>query len=283
MPATLYLVATPIGNLKDITLRALDVLREVDLIACEDTRHTQKLLNHFGIKNKTISYHDHNEATRAPELIDRLLNGDSIAVVSDAGTPAIADPGLRLVQAAANAGIDVVPIPGPVAFVAAVTASGLATESIYFGGFLPARKGERQKRLRECAEIPSATLVFYEAPHRIAKSLIDCAEVLGSRNAAVARELTKIHEEIARGTLSELADRYANSPVKGEIVLIIDRSHESKNDFFRRSHGESETTLDQRVQALQQQGLDKKAALKAAAKEFGLTRSEAYRRLLSAR
>jgi len=272
MPATLYLVATPIGNLKDITLRALDVLREVDLIACEDTRHTQKLLNHFAIKNKTISYHDHNEATRAPELIDRLLNGDSIAVVSDAGTPAIVDPGLRLVHAAADVGIDVVPIPGPVAFVAAVTASGLATESIYFGGFLPAKKGERQKRLRECAEIP-ATLVFYEAPHRIAKSLVDCAEVLGSRNAAVARELTKIHEEIARGRLSELADRYANSPVKGEIVLIIDRSHESKNDFFRRSHGESETTLDQRVQALQQQGLDKKAALKAAAKEFGLTRS----------
>jgi len=283
MPATLYLVATPIGNLKDITLRALDVLREVDLIACEDTRHTQKLLNHFGIKNKTISYHDHNEATRAPELIDRLLNGDSIAVVSDAGTPAIADPGLRLVQAAANAGIDVVPIPGPVAFVAAVTASGLATESIYFGGFLPARKGERQKRLRECAEIPSATLVFYEAPHRIAKSLIDCAEVLGNRNAAVARELTKIHEEIARGTLSELATRYANSPVKGEIVLVIDRSHGGRCDAFRRSLAETETTLDQRVQTLQQQGLDKKAALKTAAKEFGLSKSEAYRRLLSAR
>jgi len=282
MPGTLYLVATPIGNLKDITLRALDVLREVDLIACEDTRHTQKLLNHFAIKNKTISYHDHNEGTRAPELIARLLNGDSIAVVSDAGTPAIADPGFRLVQTAVEAGIDVVPIPGAVAFVTAVAASGLSTDSIYFGGFLPARKGDRQKRLRECAEIP-ATLVFYEAPHRIAKSLLDCAEVLGDRKAAVARELTKLHEEIARGSLTELARRFTGSPTKGEIVLIIDRSHEGKSDAFRRSPDNAETTLQQRVGALQQQGLDKKAALKAAAKEFGLTRSEAYRRLLSAR
>ena len=282
MLGKLYLVATPIGNLKDVTLRALDVLRDVDVIACEDTRHTQKLLNHFGIKAKTISYHDHNEATRAPELIERLLNGDSIAVVSDAGTPAIADPGFRLVQAAAEDGIDVVPIPGPVAFVTAAAASGLATDSIYFGGFLPARKGERQKRLRECADIP-ATLVFYEAPHRLAKSLIDCAEVLGDRDAAVARELTKLHEEIARGTLRKLAKRFTESTAKGEIVLVIDRGHKGKSDAFRRYDADAETTLEQRVQALQQQGLDKKTALKAAAKEFGLSRSEAYRRLISSR
>jgi 16S rRNA (cytidine1402-2'-O)-methyltransferase len=280
MPGHLYLVATPIGNLKDITLRALDVLREVDVIACEDTRHTQKLLNHFGIKAKTISYHDHNEKTRAPEFVERLLNGDSIAVVSDAGTPAIADPGFRLVQAAAEAGINVVPIPGPVAFVTAASTSGLATDAIFFGGFLPARKGERRKRLQECADIP-ATLAFYEVPHRLAKSLLDCAEVLGNRNAAVARELTKLHEEIARGRLSELANRYSGSAVKGEIVLIIDRSQQGKNVASTHSLTEGEITLAERVNELQQQGLDKKAALKTAAREFGLTRSEAYRRLIS--
>lgn len=277
MPGKLYLVATPIGNLKDITLRAMDVLREVDAIACEDTRHTQKLLNHYGIKAKTISYHDHNETTRAPELIERIMNGDSIAVVSDAGTPAIADPGFRLVEAAAEAGIDVTAIPGPVAFVSAASASGLPTDSIYFGGFLPARKRERQKRLKECAGIP-ATLVFYEAPHRIAKSLTDCVEVLGDRQAAVARELTKLHEEIVRGTLSDLATRYAEMPAKGEIVLIIDRSRESESAASRRFS--SDITLEQRVNDLQREGLDKKAALKKAAKEFGLSRSEAYRRLI---
>ncbi len=279
MSGTLYLVATPIGNLKDITLRALDVLREVDVIACEDTRHTQKLLNHYAIKAKTISYHAHNESSRVPELIQRLLSGDSIAVVSDAGTPVIADPGFRLVQAAAEAGIQVIPIPGPVAFVAAVAASGLPTDSLYFGGFLPARKGARRKRLEECVAIP-ATLVFYEVPHRLAKSLLDCREVLGDRNAVVVRELTKLHEEIRRGTLDELASHYANSPVKGEIVLIIDRGPEGKRDASRRSDVDVQPTLEERVLELQQQGLDKKAALKKAAKEFGLSRSEAYRRLI---
>jgi 16S rRNA (cytidine1402-2'-O)-methyltransferase len=280
MPGILYLVATPIGNLKDVTLRALEVLREVDVIACEDTRHTQKLLNHYEIKAKTISYHEHNETTRAAEFVKRLQNGDSIAVVSDAGTPAIADPGHRLVEAATEAGIQVVAIPGPVAFVTAVAASGLPTDSIYFGGFLPARKGERRKRLIECADI-RATLIFYEAPHRLTKSLIDCHDVLGNRRAVVARELTKLHEETRRGTLDELEKSFASSAVKGEIVLIIDRSHDGKSDAFRRSHADAETTLEQRVQQLQQQGLDKKAALKTAAKEFGLSRSEAYRKLLS--
>jgi Predicted methyltransferases len=194
--------------------------------------------------------------------------------------PAIADPGSRLVVAAVEAGIDVIPIPGAVAFVTAAVASGLPVESIYFGGFLPGRKGERRKRLAECEHIP-ATLVFYEAPHRLVRSLADCAEVLGDRYAAVARELTKIHEEIARGTLCELADRYASSPVKGEIVLVIDRSHEGSSDARRRATADTETTLEQRVNDLQEQGLDKKAALKKAAKEFGLSRSEAYRRLIS--
>lgn len=280
MGGTLYLVATPIGNLKDITLRALDVLGDVDVIACEDTRHTRKLLNHYGINGKTISYHEHNEATRAPELIDRMLNGQSIALVSDAGTPAIADPGFRLVQTTADAGIQVISIPGPVAFVTAIVATGLPTDAIHFGGFLPSKKGERRKRLEECADI-SATLVFYEAPHRLAKSLADCLDVLGDRKVVVARELTKIHEGIVRGTLSELAARYSASPVKGELVLIIDRSHESKSDAFRRSFAGDQTTLEKRIRDLvEREGLDKKAALKKAAKEFGLSRSEAYRRLV---
>jgi 16S rRNA (cytidine1402-2'-O)-methyltransferase len=279
MPGMLYLVATPIGNLKDITLRALDTLREVDLIACEDTRHTRKLLNHFELRTRTISYHEHNEATRGAELIERIKNGESIAIVSDAGTPLIADPGFRVVEMAIEAGIDVISIPGPVAFVNAVAASGLATDSIYFGGFLPSKKGERRKRLEECRDIP-ATLVFYEAPHRLAKSLADCGDVLGDRRAAVARELTKIHEEIARGTLQELVTRYADSPVKGEIVLVIERDNKGKSDAFRRSDAATQTTLEQRFSDLQQQGLDHKAALKQAAKEFGLSKSEAYRRLL---
>jgi 16S rRNA (cytidine1402-2'-O)-methyltransferase len=276
MSGTLYLVATPIGNLKDITLRALDVLREVDLIACEDTRHTQKLLNHFAIKRKTISYHEHNETSRVPELIERLKNGGSIAIVSDAGTPAIADPGYRIVEAAIGENIDVVPVPGAVAFVNAVAASGLPSDAIYFGGFLPARKGERQSRLKECAEIP-ATLAFYEAPHRLSKSLEDCLEVLGDRKAAVVRELTKIHEEIARGTLSQLALRYSEGNVKGEIVIVIDPGDSE------RPNAATASTLVQRFEALQQQGLDHKAALKQAAKDFGLSRSEAYRRLLPQR
>ena len=192
MPGTLYLVATPIGNLQDITLRALETLRVVDLIACEDTRHTRNLLNHFRISNRTVSYHEHNEQERAEELADRLIRGESIAIVSDAGTPGICDPGFRIVQRAIEIGAPVVPIPGPAAFVNAVVASGIATDSLFFGGFLPAKKGERRKRLEELRDIP-ATLVFYEAPHRLARSLLDCYEVLGDRQASVARELTKLH------------------------------------------------------------------------------------------
>ncbi|HEV7701514.1 MAG TPA: 16S rRNA (cytidine(1402)-2'-O)-methyltransferase [Pyrinomonadaceae bacterium] len=269
MLGTLYLVATPIGNLQDITLRALEILRTVDVIACEDTRHTQKLLTHFGVQNRTTSYHEHNEHERAPQLVARMLKGESIAVVSDAGTPGICDPGFRIVGLAIEAGIDVVPVPGPAAFVAAATASGLATDSIYFGGFLPSRKNERRKRLEECALIPG-TIVFYETPHRLANSLADCAEVLGDRPAGIARELTKLHEEIARGTLSQLAQRFVNKTVKGEIVLVIDRGAGVVVV-------DSEMTLEQRVAQIEAEGLDKKAALKQAAKEFGLSKSEAYR------
>ena len=272
MPGTLYLVSTPIGNLQDISLRALETLRSVDLIACEDTRHTRNLLNHFRISNRTISYHDHNEQERAEELVDRLVQGESIAVVSDAGTPGICDPGFRIVQRAIEIGAAVVPIPGAVAFVDAMVGSGLATDAIFFGGFLPAKKSERQKRLAEIANIP-ATLVLYETPHRLAKSLVDCFEVLGDRPAAVARELTKLHEEFARGLLSELAERFATTATKGEIVLVIDRAPVN----VPKQVAMTPKSLSKRVKDLEKEGSDPKSALKQAAKEFGLSKSEAYR------
>ena len=272
MPGTLFLVATPIGNLNDITLRALDTLRNVDLIACEDTRHTGKLLHHFGIAKKLVSYHEHNEASRAEELSNLLLEGRSIAIVSDAGTPGISDPGFRLVQKAIEVGAPVVSIPGPVAFVNAAVVSGLPTDALFFAGFLPSKRTARRKRLSELAETP-ATLAFYEAPHRLARSLADCVEILGNRQAAVARELTKMHEDIARGTLGELAAKYSTANIKGEIVLIIDRNREP----VRSADGLK--SIITRVNELIEAGEDRKAALKKAAKEFGLSKAEAYRQI----
>ena len=207
MAGTLYLVATPIGNLEDITHRAVRLLGEVDLVACEDTRHTRKLLNHYGINTRTISYHEHNERERAVELLKSLKAGLDVALVSDAGTPAISDPGFRLARLAIENGVRVVPVPGASALITALVASGLPTDEFFFGGFLPARSGARRARLQELASI-SATLIFYEAPHRIAATLRDAHEILGEREAVVARELTKLHEEIARGRLSELAERF---------------------------------------------------------------------------
>ncbi len=271
MLGTLYLVATPIGNLQDVTHRALETLRSVDIIACEDTRHTLKLLNHFRISNRLISYHEHNEQERAEEFVDRLIRGESIAIVSDAGTPGICDPAFRIVQRAIDIGASVVPIPGAVAFVNAVIASGLATDSIFFGGFLPSKKSERQKRIAEIGNIP-ATLVLYETPHRLGRSLADCLEVLGNRQAAVARELTKLHEETVRGSLSELVEKF-KSPTKGEIVLVIDRAP-SKALKLETATPKS---LLKRIKELEKEGIDAKTALKKAAKEFGLSKSEAYR------
>jgi 16S rRNA (cytidine1402-2'-O)-methyltransferase len=278
MTGTLYLVATPIGNLADISRRAIETLQTVDLIACEDTRHTRKLLTHYGISKKLVSYHEHNEAERAAEFAALLAEGKNIAVVSDAGTPAISDPSFRVVEKAHEIGASVVAIPGAVAFVNAVIVSGLPTDSIFFGGFLPSKKNERQRRLQEVREIP-ATLCFYESPHRLEKSLADCAEVLGNRKAAVARELTKIHEEIVRGDLRELAEHFSQKPAKGEIVLVIDRQ-EIEN---RKSKIENRKSLAERVKQLENEGLDNRSALKKAAKEFGLSRSEAYRQMISSR
>jgi 16S rRNA (cytidine1402-2'-O)-methyltransferase len=224
MPGTLYLVATPIGNLADITHRALQVLKDVDLIACEDTRHTKKLLNHYGITTKSISYHEHNEQQRVGQLVDLLKQGSSIAVVSDAGTPAISDPGFRIVRAAIEIDAPVVPVPGPSALISALIAAGLPTDEFFFAGFLPARSNQRRARLNELRSIPG-TLIFYEGPHRLGSTLKDALEILGEREAVVARELTKVHEEINRGRLSDLASHFGReNNARGEIGVLIDRT-----------------------------------------------------------
>lgn len=281
MPGTLFIVATPIGNLEDLTPRALRVLGEVDLIACEDTRHTRGLLNRFGIKTKTISYHEHNERERAAELGKLLEAGSNIAIVSDAGTPLISDPGFRVVAAAIERGIQVIPIPGPAAFVAALVASGLPTDRFFFAGFLPARATARRAMLDELRSIP-ATLVFYEAPHRIAATLKDALSTLGNRTAAVARELTKLHEEIARGSLSELAQRFSTgTPARGEIVLIISGANETEVRLDAKSEDDAPARLAARVAELESEGLDSKVALKKAARELGLKRAEAYRLMVA--
>ena len=272
MPGKLYLVATPIGNLQDISQRAIETLHAVDLIACEDTRHSQKLLSHLGIKKKLVSYHEHNEDERSQELIRQVLDGTSIAVISDAGTPAINDPGFRVVARAIEHKVEVISIPGASAIITALAGSGLPTDSFFFGGFLPARKGERKSRLRELKDIPG-TLVFYETPHRIAAALKDCFEELGDRNAVVARELSKIHEDYIRSRLSTLAKQFETTSPKGEMVLLIDRASAENAVNIEQN------TLSQRVDELESTGLDRRSALKQAAKEFGLSRSEAYREL----
>ncbi len=279
MAGTLYIVATPIGNLEDITHRALRILSEVDLIACEDTRRTRTLLNRYGIKTRTISYHEHNERARAAQLSAMLESGEDIALVSDAGTPLISDPGFRLVSAAHEHGIRVASIPGPTALVAALVASGLPVDQFFFGGFLPPRSRARRVRLEQLRMIPG-TLVFYEAPHRLAGTLNDAYEILGERNAVVVRELTKIHEELARGRLSDLAKRFASrESARGEIVLLISGARAADESARR----DAAPTLAERVRELKSKGLDPKAALKQAARELGLRRSEAYRRLVTER
>ncbi len=272
----LYLVATPIGNLEDITLRALRVLREADLIACEDTRQTQKLLNHYGIRKRLVSYHEHNEMTCAPELVIELEQGAKAALVSDAGTPVISDPGHRLVSLCLRHHIPVVPVPGPSALVAALAASGMPSEEFLFVGFLPSRAAARRKALARLASEPR-TLVFYEAPHRIEEMLQDALDVLGPRPAVIAREVTKIHEEFLRGTLPELLERVRRKPLRGEMTLLIG----PPTDQPAPSAG---LPLSQRVdQLMRDEGLDHKGALKLAARERGIGKREAYKQLLMER
>jgi 16S rRNA (cytidine1402-2'-O)-methyltransferase len=271
----LYLVGTPIGNLEDITLRALRILKEADQIACEDTRHTQKLLSHYEISKPLVSYHEHNEMTRAPELVVAMEQGAKIALVSDAGMPLVSDPGYRLVTLCARHQIPIVPIPGPSALLAALSASGLPNEEFLFVGFLPARTGERHRAL-ERLRLEDRTLILYEAPHRVAETITDAKEILGDRPACLAREVTKIHEEFLRGTLSELAAALEERPARGEITLLIGAPLPGQSAV----NGDTSQSLADRVDELIRQAkLDRKEALKLAAKERGLTRREAYSNL----
>ncbi|MBZ5594442.1 MAG: 16S rRNA (cytidine(1402)-2'-O)-methyltransferase [Acidobacteriia bacterium] len=270
MTGRLYLVATPIGNLEDVTHRAVRILREVDLIACEDTRHTRKLLDHYGISKPVISYHEHNEAARAEELTAKLLAGASVALVSDAGMPLVSDPGYRVVAAAIRACIAVVPIPGPSAVVAALAASGLATDSFYFGGFLPAKSGQRARALEALREHPH-TLVFYEAPHRIVETLADVEKVLGPRPVVIARELTKVHEEFLRGPVGEIRATLAARPaVKGEITLLIGKAEALPAD---------PATIAEAVEASERAGMSRMDAIKEVARKRGLAKREVYKEL----
>jgi 16S rRNA (cytidine1402-2'-O)-methyltransferase len=275
----LYLVGTPIGNLEDITLRALRILREVDQIACEDTRHSQKLLNHYEIAKPLVSYHEHNEMTRAPELLIALEQGAKIALVSDAGTPLVSDPGYRLVTLCLRHQVPVVPIPGPSALLAALSASGLPNEEFLFVGFLPARSGERRRAL-ERLRIEDRTVILYEAPHRVEECVADAQEILGDRPACLAREVTKLHEEFRRGKLSALAASLTERPARGEITLLIGSADPAEGH----AHVDSTQSLSDRVEELIHQAkLDRKDALKLAAKERGLTRRAAYDQLVDAR
>lgn len=276
MPGILYLVATPIGNLEDITLRALRILKEVSLIACEDTRQTGKLLTHYLIKCPTISYHEHNEKERTEQLINHLLEGKSIALVSDAGTPMISDPGFSLVNKAISAQIPIIAIPGASALLPALITSGFKSSEFVFIGFLPARRGERRKKLLEIKPLPF-TIICYESPHRITESLIDAKEILGARKATIARELTKVYEEVLRGNLMELSDITLEKQLKGELVLVIEGLNlDEEKDFFITP----ETSLQQAVrEKMQTESIDQMSALKAIARVLGISKSEAYRRL----
>jgi 16S rRNA (cytidine1402-2'-O)-methyltransferase len=265
---TLYVVATPIGNLEDITLRALRILKEVDRIACEDTRQTGKLLNHYGISKPLISFYEHNERERAEELVEMLEAGQNIALVSDAGTPLIADPGYRLVRLAREKSIVVTPIPGASAVLAALSASGLATDAFTFRGFLPPKSGQRRRILETCGV--SETTVFYEAPHRILETLEDVQAVLGARPLVVGREITKLHEEFLTGSAEEIrAVLTARPAVKGEFVILVAKG-EAPPEVL---------TVQEAVDALLRDGVPRMDALKQVARRYGLPKREVYKQV----
>jgi len=275
MAGTLFVVATPIGNLEDITLRALRILREADLIACEDTRHTRKLLSHYQITTPTSSYHEHNEQQRTGWLVERLESGTDIALVSDAGTPSISDPGFRLVRAALERGIRVSPIPGACAIISALSISGRPTDSFAFLGFLPGRRAARRNRLRALRS-ESRTLLFFESPLRLASTLKDIDEILDSREVTVAREMTKVHEQLVTGTAAELASLFRSRRPKGETVVVVEKlSPEAGAAEFV-----SDRELDLRFEGLVDQGLSRKDAIKQLARELAAPKRELYLRLL---
>lgn len=270
MSGTLYVVATPIGNLEDITFRAVRTLNEVDRIACEDTRQTRKLLDRYGIATPTVSYHEHNEQARSEELLRELQAGKNIALVSDAGTPLIADPGYRLVRKAREQKITVTPIPGPSAVLAALSASGLATDAFFFGGFIPAKKSQRRKLLEELKPV-SSTVVLYEAPHRILETLSDLAELLPNRPVVLARELTKVHEEFLEGAAAELRETLAPLPsLKGEFTILIGKSETPEADS---------TPLNEAFEKLIAAGIPRMEAMKTLARQRGLPKQEVYKQL----
>ncbi len=268
MGGTLYIVATPIGNLEDITYRAVRVLGEVDLIACEDTRQTRKLLDHYGIRKPTASYHEHNERERSDELVKELLAGRNIALVSDAGTPLIADPGYRLVERARANGITVTPIPGPSAVIAALSASGLPTDAFEFHGFFAAKRGQRQRQI-EAAKPSNATQVFYEAPHRILETLDDIGAILTGRPVVVARELTKMHEEFLSGTAAEIRAVLASrTAIKGEFTVMIGKGQDTTAEL---------KPVDEAVAELVAQGVARMDAYKQVARQRGLSKRDVYK------
>lgn len=265
------MVATPIGNLADLSFRAVEVLRAVEWIACEDTRQTRKLLAHYGIETRTVSYHEHNEAQRSQELLSRLEQGESVALVSDAGTPLVSDPGFRLVRKAAEAGIRISPVPGPSALMAALSAAGLETDSFYFGGFLPRKPGERRRLLEQLSHLET-TLVFYEAPHRILETLEDVASVLGERPVVTARELTKIHEEFLRGTPAEVLEQlHRRGAVRGEITLLIGKGGKPPDA------GASPEDVTGQLRRLELEGYSRMQAVKEIARRLRLPKREVYR------
>jgi 16S rRNA (cytidine1402-2'-O)-methyltransferase len=274
----LFLVATPIGNLEDITLRGIRMLKEVDLIACEDTRRTQKLLDHYSIQTSVISYHEHNEMTRAPELVLQMERGRRIALVSDAGMPVISDPGFRLVRLAIRHGIPVIPVPGASALVAALAVAGLPLEPFRFLGFLPSKQRERVARLREL-DGGSDTLIFYEAPHRVAEMLEDVLKTLGDRPAVIGREVTKLHEEFLRGTVSEILTRLKKKPAKGELTVLVGPTDESGKKTKGRVPLRSARREIEKLMAAE--GLSEREALKTLARSTHTPKSELYRQLLA--
>jgi len=275
---TLYLVSTPIGNLEDITLRALRVLEEAAMVACEDTRHTARLFDRHGITTPRTSFHEHNEKDKCEQLLRRLLDGEDLALVSDAGTPAISDPGYRLVHKAAEAGVTVVPVPGPSAALAALTVSGISTAGFAFLGFLPPKHQARRKALEALAAYPVA-LILYEAPHRLEAMLADLAEVMGpDRRLAVARELTKVHEEVLRGTAAEILEHFRETKPRGEITLVVAPPAKPDAKDGRLPDGLDDRALGSFVNWLaEEHDLKRKAAAELAAGLLGVTKNRAYR------
>lgn len=270
LKGTLYLVSTPIGNLEDITLRALRVLKEADVIAAEDTRHSLKLLNHFGISKPMVSYWGEKEKTKAEEVLKRLQGGASVALVSDAGTPGISDPGAVLVGRALEEGVEVVPVPGPSALVAALSISGLSTEEFTYIGFLPSKRGQRQRKLGDLSLEPR-TLVFFESPHRVVDTLIDMEKMLGNRKTALVKELTKIYEEVYRGGLSDILDTLEEATIAGEYVIIVEGKQKGEMSL--------DEAVDE-VRALMKKGLGRKEAVRTVASEYGISKKELYERSL---